>query len=91
MVAFIDCLHILTSAKLHVSGNKLVANFICYYFSDLSGVDMRKVQSLALIELTALFDLKRIELKRRKTGKTKPKGKANSSLTERISVQCYKN
>lgn len=41
--------------------------------SDLSHQDVRKVQSLALIELTALFDLHGIELKRRKYGKTKTK------------------
>nr|XP_039258806.1 mucin-5AC-like [Styela clava] len=41
--------------------------------SDLSAKDIGKVQSLALIELTALFDLHNIELKRRKFGKPKIK------------------
>lgn len=41
---------------------------------DLSPPDVRKVQTLAIIELTALFDLHGIELKRRKFGKTKVKG-----------------
>nr|CAB3222841.1 rho GTPase-activating protein 18 [Phallusia mammillata] len=41
--------------------------------SDLSQVDMRKVQSLALIELTALFDLRGIDLKRKKPPKNKVK------------------
>ncbi|XP_078480962.1 rho GTPase-activating protein 18 isoform X2 [Ciona intestinalis] len=50
--------------------------------SDLSPTDMRKVQSLALIELTALFDLRGIELKRRKAkAKIKDAGVFGSPLT----------
>jgi len=41
--------------------------------NDLSLVDMKRIQSLALIELTALFDDYSIELKRRKSGKNKAK------------------
>ncbi|XP_019617835.1 PREDICTED: rho GTPase-activating protein 18-like, partial [Branchiostoma belcheri] len=40
---------------------------------DLSEMDMKKVRSLALIELTALFDTHNIELKRRRPGKIKLK------------------
>nr|XP_018673262.1 rho GTPase-activating protein 12 isoform X1 [Ciona intestinalis] len=53
--------------------------------SDLSPTDMRKVQSLALIELTALFDLRGIELKRRKAkAKIKDAGVFGSPLTTLI-------
>jgi len=62
---------------------------VCSLRSDLSLVDMRKVQSLALIELTALMDLRGIELKRRKSGKSKLKGKNvlfNWNISDQIST-----
>ncbi|CAK8697181.1 unnamed protein product [Clavelina lepadiformis] len=56
--------------------------------SDLSPIDMRKVQSLALIELTALFDLRGIDLKRRKLGKMKPKDSGVFGIPLTTLVEC---
>ena len=41
---------------------------------DLSDEDMNKIRSLALIEVTALFDAHNIPMKRRKQSKQKGKG-----------------
>ncbi|XP_035659554.1 rho GTPase-activating protein 18-like [Branchiostoma floridae] len=54
---------------------------------DLSERDMKKVRSLALIELTALFDTHNIELKRRRPGKVKLKESGVFSVPLEVLVE----